>query len=156
MYFGLVFVFVLLVWVFVVEFWKFILLLLVMIVDDVVLGVLVLIDLSFVVNLLMIVIFFGYENFVSWMNFEMQEDRLEWQGEVDFLGLKLKLVVLIVVILGIYLLKVFMDVVYYMFEYICWMVVIYLVFVIFGVLLVVMDWIVSYVKILKKLKFIVN
>ena len=68
MYLGLAFALVLLVWVFAVELWKLILLLPVMTVDDAVLGVLALIDLSLAANLLMIVIFSGYENFVSRMD----------------------------------------------------------------------------------------
>ncbi|MTH65589.1 TIGR00645 family protein [Paracoccus shanxieyensis] len=156
MYLGLAFALVLLVWVFAVELWKLILLLPVMTVDDAVLGVLALIDLSLAANLLMIVIFSGYENFVSRMNLETQEDRPEWQGEVDFSGLKLKLVASIVAISGIHLLKVFMDVAHYTPEHIRWMVVIHLVFVISGVLLAAMDWIASHAKTLKKPKPIAN
>ena len=58
----------------------------------------------------MIVIFSGYENFVSRMDLHNHEDRPDWQGEVDFSGLKLKLVASIVAISGIHLLKVFMDI----------------------------------------------
>jgi uncharacterized protein (TIGR00645 family) len=109
--------------------------------DDTVLGALALIDLSLAANLLLIVIFSGYENFVSRMDIGNHEDRPEWQGTVDFSTLKLKLVASIVAISGIHLLKVFMDVAKYDAEKIRWMVIIHLVFVISGVLLALMDWI---------------
>lgn len=108
---------------------------------DVILGTLALIDLTLAGNLVLIVIFSGYENFVSKMNMDGHEDRPEWQGTVDFSGLKLKLIASIVAISGIHLLKVFMDVTSTSPEQIRWMVIIHLVFVISGVLLALMDWI---------------
>ena len=55
--------------------------------SEVVLAVLALVDLSLVANLLLIVIFSGYENFVSKINTKGHEDRPEWMGQVDFAGL---------------------------------------------------------------------
>lgn len=141
MYLGLAAALAILVWVFLVELWKFFLVIPVMTVNDAILGVLALIDLSLAANLLMIVIFSGYENFVSRMDLDKERDRPEWQGEVDFSGLKLKLIASIVAISGIHLLKVFMDVGKYAPEQIRWMVVIHMVFVVSGVLLAAMDWI---------------
>ena len=92
-------------------------------------AVLKLIDLSLAGNLLLIVIFSGYENFVSKMNMDGHEDRPEWQGTVDFSGLKLKLIASIVAISGIHLLKVFMDAKNYDLEYLKWYVIIHLTFV---------------------------
>lgn len=152
MYLGLAAALVILVWVFLIELWKFALIIPVMTVNDAVLGVLALIDLSLAANLLLIVIFSGYENFVSRMNLSEHEDRPEWQGEVDFAGLKLKLVASIVAISGIHLLKVFMDVGKYAPDHIRWMVIIHLVFVVSGVLLAAMDWIANHAKSLKKAK----
>ena len=100
----------------------------------------------------MIVTFSGYENFVSRMDLHNHEDRPDWQGEVDFSGLKLKLVASIVAISGIHLLKVFMDISKYDNDQIRWMVVIHLVFIISGVLLAAMDWIASHAKPLKRSK----
>jgi uncharacterized protein (TIGR00645 family) len=80
------------------------------------------------------------------------EDRPDWQGEVDFSALKLKLVASIVAISGIHLLKVFMDVTKYDSEQIRWMVIIHLVFVISGVLLAAMDWIANHARALKRSK----
>jgi uncharacterized protein (TIGR00645 family) len=141
MYVGLVGALLILLWTFLMELVRFAGALPELTVDDAVLGVLALIDLSLAGNLLLIVIFSGYENFVSRMDLKDEEDRPEWQGTVDFAGLKLKLVASIVAISGIHLLKVFMDVTKYPEDKIRWMVIIHLVFVASGVLLALMDWI---------------
>lgn len=117
--------------------------------SDMILAVLSLIDLSLAGNLLLIVIFSGYENFVSKMDLGEHADKPEWQGTVDFSTLKLKLVASIVAISGIHLLKVFMDVGKVTDEQIRWMVIIHLVFVISGVLLALMDWIAAKARALK-------
>lgn len=104
-----------------------------------ILGALSLIDISLAGNLLLIVIFSGYENFVSKMDTTNHEDKPEWQGTVDFAALKLKLVASIVAISGIHLLKVFMEIEKVPESQIKWMVIIHLVFIISGVLLALMD-----------------
>ena len=106
---------------------------------DVILGILALIDLTLAANLLMIVMFSGYENFVSKLDVKDHEDMPEWLGKVDFSTLKLKLVASIVAISGIHLLKVFMDINKYTEHEVKWMVIIHLVFVISGLLLALMD-----------------
>ncbi len=123
-----------------------------MTVDDAVLGVLALIDLSLAGNLVLIVVFSGYENFVSRMDTLGHEDRPAWQSEVDFSTLKLKLIASIVAISGIHLLKVFMDVGKYDPEKIKMMIVIHLVFVASGVLLALMDLISTKAKAMKAAK----
>jgi len=150
MYLGLVVTVAMLVGVFLFELIGFVTSFRSMTVDRAILGVLALIDLSLAANLLMIVIFSGYENFVSRMDFKDHEDRPDWQGDVDFSALKLKLVASIVAISGIHLLKVFMDVGKYDSEKITWMVIIHLVFVVSGVLLAAMDWIANHAKSLKR------
>ncbi|MFO0388857.1 MAG: TIGR00645 family protein [Alphaproteobacteria bacterium] len=117
--------------------------------NDIILGILSLIDLSLAGNLLLIVIFSGYENFVSKMETEEHVDQPEWKGTVDFSTLKLKLIASIVAISGIHLLKVFMDVNKYTDNHIMWMVVIHVVFVVSGVLLALMDKIAAGAKALK-------
>lgn len=106
-----------------------------------------LIDLSLTANLLLIVMFSGYENFVSKLHIENQEDRPSWMGTVDFSGLKLKLIASIVAISGIALLRAFLPLgdphVPVEPARVRWMVVIHLTFVISGVLLALMDWITS-------------
>jgi len=149
MYLGLVGALLILLYAFLMELVHFALSIPAMTVDDAVLGALALIDLSLAANLLLIVIFSGYENFVSRMDLSGHEDRPDWQGEVDFSTLKLKLVASIVAISGIHLLKVFMDVGTYSEDKIRWMVIIHLVFVISGVLLALMDWIAMKGKVMK-------
>src|SRR5579883_2223218 len=117
--------------------------------DKAVLGALSLIDLSLAGNLLLIVIFSGYENFVSKFDLGNHEDRPDWQGTVDFSTLKLKLVASIVAISGIHLLKVFMNVASTPERDIRWMVIIHLVFVTSGALLALMDKIAATSKALK-------
>ena len=113
--------------------------------DDAILLALSLIDLSLAANLLLIVMFAGYENFVSRLDVA-QDDRPEWMGKVDFSGLKMKLAASIVAISGIALLRSFMEL-----EEgdaidstrLFWMAAIHLTFVVSGVLLALMDWIAS-------------
>ncbi|MGE3623018.1 MAG: TIGR00645 family protein [Bdellovibrionales bacterium] len=117
-----------------------------------VLGALSLIDLSLAGNLLLIVIFSGYENFVSKFELDNHEDRPEWQGTVDFAALKLKLVASIVAISGIHLLKVFMNLRDVSDREVQWMVIIHLVFIFSGVMLAFMDKIAVSAKAQKKIK----
>ena len=77
--------------------------------EKVILMVLSLIDLSLAGNLVVIVIFSGYENFVSKINTENSEDRPGWMGTLDFSGLKMKLIGSIVAISAISLLRAFMT-----------------------------------------------
>src|SRR5918998_1971016 len=112
--------------------------------SEAVLAVLSLIDITLTGNLLLMVLFAGYENFVSKMNVGDHEDRPEWMGKVDFAGLKLKLIASIVAISGINLLKHFMaldpDNMSSGKEHqLFWMVIIHLVFIASGVMLAFMD-----------------
>lgn len=111
--------------------------------EDAILLALALIDLSLAGNLVLIVIFSGYENFVSKIDTGDDEDRPGWMGTVDFSGLKLKLVASIVAISAIALLKAFMELAEgkdISDRQLAWLVGIHLVFVISGVLLAAMDW----------------
>lgn len=106
---------------------------------DVVLGVLTLIDLSLAGNLLLIVVYSGYENFVSKIDVDDHVDNPEWKGKVDFGALKLKLIASMVAISGIHMLKVFMGLPKYSDREVLWMTIIHVVFVVTGVLLALMD-----------------
>ncbi len=150
MYLGLVGALLILLWSFLKELVHYVMILPELEVDDAVMAVLSMIDLTLAANLVVIVIFSGYENFVSRMDLDDHEDRPDWQGEVDFSALKLKLIASIVAISGIHLLKVFMDVEKYPDDKIKWMLIIHVVFVISGVLLASMDWISNHGKTLKK------
>jgi uncharacterized protein (TIGR00645 family) len=110
--------------------------------EDAILLALSLIDLSLAGNLLLIVMFAGYENFVSRIDIG-PEDRPDWMGKVNFSGLKMKLSASIVAISGIALLRAFMELgegVHVDRSQLLWMAAIHLVFVVSGVLLALMDW----------------
>jgi uncharacterized protein (TIGR00645 family) len=103
---------------------------------DVILGVLALIDLSLTANLVLIVVFSGYENFVSKIDPEGHPDWPEWMSKIDFSGLKQKLLASIVAISAIQVLKAFMNLEKTINEKtLPWLVAIHLVFVISGLLL---------------------
>lgn len=109
---------------------------------EVTLKVLELLDLTLLANLILIVIFAGYENFVSKINVAAKsEDRPHWMGKVDYSGLKIKLIGSLVAISVIELLKDFMQAeTYDDFEPIAWRIGIHLTFVVSGVLFAVMDF----------------
>jgi uncharacterized protein (TIGR00645 family) len=109
---------------------------------DIVLGTLALLDLALLANLVLIVIFAGYENFVSKIKAARNsEDRPAWMGHVDFSGLKIKLIGSIVAISAIGLLQDY-------FTYNSdsdhtvqfWRIMLHLTFVVSGLLFAVMDW----------------
>lgn len=115
--------------------------------EDAILVVLTLIDLTLAGNLLLIVLFSGYENFVSKFDFDTGADRPDWMGKVDFSGLKMKLIASIVAISAIDLLKWFMSVEdmtdAQMDRRLYWLVIIHLTFVASGVLMALMDYLTS-------------
>lgn len=106
---------------------------------NVLVGVLSLVDLVLVANLLMIIIFAGYENFVSKIDTGGHEDRPDWMGHVDFADLKMKLIGSIIAISGIELLKSFVNAGSLSNEELGWKVGIHLTFVVSGVMFAVMD-----------------
>lgn len=74
------------------------------------LKLLTLIDLTLVGSLVLIVMFSGYENFVSQMDIGLSTEKLGWLGTHDYGSLKIKLASSIVAISSIHLLKVFMNI----------------------------------------------
>ena len=108
-----------------------------------ILFILNLIDLSLAGNLLLMVIFSGYENFISKIDVGDHKDKPSWMGKVNFANLKLKLISSIVAISGIHLLKVFMSLGDYTKEDIMLYIFVHLTFVISGVLLAFMDYIIG-------------
>jgi len=116
-------------------------------IKDLLLFVLHILDLALIGNLVLMILFAGYENFVSKIGAARNsEDKPSWMGKVDFSGLKLKLVGSIVAISGINLLEAFMNVENLDDRNIKWQLYIHLVFVISGVLLALMDFIASKTK----------
>jgi len=109
---------------------------------EIILLVLTLIDISLAGNLVLIILFSGYENFVSKIEAAHDDvDRPEWMGTLDFSGLKIKLVASIVAISAIHLLKIFMNLDSYTPASIQWYVIIHLTFVGSGIGFALMDWI---------------
>jgi uncharacterized protein (TIGR00645 family) len=78
--------------------------------SDLVLTILALVDLSLVGSLLVMVMFSGYENFVSQMDIKEGSEKLSWLGKLDSGTLKLKVAASIVAISSIHLLRVFVNV----------------------------------------------
>jgi uncharacterized protein (TIGR00645 family) len=77
---------------------------------EVMLGILGLIDISMVMNLLVIVIIGGYSIFTSRIDFDEQEDRPHWIDHLDADRLKVKLATSLASISGVHLLKTFIDI----------------------------------------------
>ncbi|HWK39189.1 MAG TPA: TIGR00645 family protein, partial [Hyphomicrobium sp.] len=107
--------------------------------SQVILGLLALVDLSLTGSLIVIVIFSGYENFVSKIDHSGHRDWPEWMGTIDFTALKIKLLGSIVAISAIQLLKQFMSVNSVSDRDLFWLVTIHVVFVVSGVLLALSD-----------------
>jgi len=98
-------------------------------------GILGLVDKTLLANLLILVIFSGYENFVSVIGIAKDsEDRPKWMGEVDFAGLKLKLIGSIIALSGINLLAAFLEIGASDKENVAWMVGLHFTFVVTGFL----------------------
>lgn len=76
----------------------------------VVLQALTIVDLTLILNLILMVIFVGYVNFVSKIHPDKVEDWPDWISHIDYSGLKLKLMGSIVAIASIKMLRVFVDV----------------------------------------------
>ncbi|QIK38888.1 TIGR00645 family protein [Caldichromatium japonicum] len=107
--------------------------------SDMVLVVLALIDLSLVGSLLVMVMFSGYENFVSRIDVREGSDELDWIGKLDAGTLKLKVAASIVAISSIHLLKIFVNVPHVPNDKLLWYVVIHLTFVVSALLMGVLD-----------------
>lgn len=78
--------------------------------SQLVLKLLSLIDLTLVGSLIVIVMFSGYENFVSRMDISEDTEKLDWLGTHDYGALKMKVAASIVAISSIHLLKIFMNI----------------------------------------------
>ena len=106
---------------------------------DLVLVVLGMIDLTLVGSLIVMVMFSGYENFVSRIDTANEKEALGWLGKLDSGTLKLKVAAAIVAISSIHLLRVFMKAVDTPNDKIMWYVILHLTFVVSAVLLGVLD-----------------
>lgn len=103
-------------------------------------SILSLVDIVLVANLLLMIIFSGYENFVSKIDAAKGHvDKPDWMGKIDYSALKLKVIGSIVAISSIELLKAFIDIHNFPKEDIFWLVIIHLTFVTSGVLFAIME-----------------
>ena len=124
------------------EFWAFAQNIISLDLHDVTLGILGLLDMTLLGNLILIVIFAGYENFVSKIETARHAvDRPHWMGRVDYSGLKIKLIGSLVAISVIELLKDFMEANTHVSDGLKWRIFIHITFVVSGVLFALMDWI---------------
>jgi uncharacterized protein (TIGR00645 family) len=107
--------------------------------SDLVLVVLSLIDLSLVGGLLVMVMFSGYENFISQIDLEEHKEKLSWLGKLDSGSLKQKVAASIVAISSIHLLQKFMDAESIENNKLMWYVIIHLTFVVSAIGMAVVD-----------------
>lgn len=107
--------------------------------NEMIVGILSLVDLSFMANLLLMVMFAGYENFVSKFDLDDHRDRPDWMGHVGFGEIKLKLMTSIVAISAIHLLELFLNIAERTDRDLAWGVGIHMAFIVSGVLLAIMD-----------------
>jgi len=107
---------------------------------DTILGVLSLIDMTLVANLILIVVFSGYENFVSRIDTSGNPSWPIWITKIDFAGLKQKLLASIVAISAIHVLEAFLNIDHaFDATRMTWLVAVHLVFVISTLLLALSD-----------------
>ena len=105
---------------------------------NLVLSLLAMVDLVLVGSLIIMVMFSGYENFVSTIDAK-GSDSLSWLGKLDAGTLKLKVAVSIVAISSIHLLRIFVKVETTENDKIMWYVIVHMTFVLSAVLLGVLD-----------------
>jgi len=96
---------------------------------DLVLVVLSLVDMALVGGLLIMVMFSGYENFVSRIDVAEGTEKLSWLGKLDSGSLKQKVAASIVAISSIHLLRAFMSAHTIPNDKLMWFVIIHLTFV---------------------------
>jgi len=114
---------------------------------DLVLVLLAMVDMVLVGSLIIMVMFSGYENFVSRLDVEEGTEKLSWLGKLDANSLKLKVASSIVAISSIHLLRAFMETPNHVNadreSALMWYVIIHLTFVISAVMMGVLDRITS-------------
>ena len=106
---------------------------------DMVLIVLSLIDMAMVGGLIVMVMMSGYENFVSQLDVDEDDEKLSWLGKMDSSSLKMKIAASIVAISSIHLLKVFMNAPNTDNEKIMWYVILHMTFVVSAFAMGVLD-----------------
>jgi uncharacterized protein (TIGR00645 family) len=102
--------------------------------------VLTLVDLSLVANLVVIVIFAGWENFVGRLLASQGDDKPTWLGGMDFATVKLRLIGSVVAITAIQILETFVHIEAVKSQEAAWQLAILLGIGVVGVLLALADW----------------
>jgi uncharacterized protein (TIGR00645 family) len=105
---------------------------------DTILGVLGLVDLTLVANLVLIVMFSGYESFVSRIDSDTTA-RPAWMGKINFSGLKIMLMASLAAISGLNLLEALLKISSQTSEILAWKVGILFAFVVSAVLLALVE-----------------
>ncbi|GAA4647815.1 TIGR00645 family protein [Kistimonas scapharcae] len=108
---------------------------------SVLLKILSLVDVVLVGGLLVMVMYSGYENFVSKLDIKEGAEKLSWLGKMDSGSLKAKVAASIVAISSIHLLKIFMDAEHVDNDKLIWYVVIHLTFVVSAIGMGMLDFI---------------
>jgi uncharacterized protein (TIGR00645 family) len=104
-----------------------------------ILAILKLIDLILLGNLILIIIGAGVDTIVAQSVVEQRIKRPEWMGKIDFAALKIKIVASIIAIAAVYLLETFFTIDTLNKTDVLWSVVVFMAFVVAGVLLAWMD-----------------
>jgi len=107
--------------------------------SQLVLKLLSLVDLTLVGSLIVIVMFSGYENFVSRLDIGDSTEKLDWLGTHDYGSLKMKVASCIVAISSIHLLKIFMNIDTTNNDKVMWYALVHLTFVISALLMAYFD-----------------
>jgi len=107
--------------------------------SEMILAILALVDMVLVASLVVMVMFSGYENFVSRIDVDEGTERLGWLGKLDSGTLKLKVAASIVAISSIHLLRAFMNIGEIGNDKLMWYVIIHLTFVVSALLMGVLD-----------------
>ncbi len=107
--------------------------------NDAIFLILTLVDLSLVANLVVIVIFAGWENFVGRLLSAQSDDKPTWLGGMDFATVKLRLIGSIVAIAAIQILETFVHIDEMKIEEAAWQLAILLGIGVVGVLLALTD-----------------
>lgn len=107
--------------------------------SQLILKLLTFIDLTLVGSLTIIVMFSGYDNFVSHLDIAEGTEKLSWLGTHDYGSLKMKVASSIVAISSIHLLKVFMNIEHIENDKMFWYVVIHMTFVLSAFLMGYLD-----------------
>lgn len=111
--------------------------------QQLILGILSLVDFTMVANLLAMVIIGGYATFVSKLNLDNHDDKPDWLDHIDPGTIKVKLASSLIGISSIHLLRSFIDISVADIEQIKWQIIIHITFIASTVFLALSEYIMS-------------